>query len=301
MTRREQIAAAVREVVDIFRCPICHQSMQVVDLKSLICSDNHTFDFAKQGYLNMLNRPSNQPYDKILFDARQKIIMESNLYASLHKKVAEIIMEFLGEHRQPTFIFDAGSGEGSHLRRIINACEDKEVTGIGLDLAKEGIIVASRNHRKPNLIWLVGDLANIPLSDQSCHVILNILSPANYKEFKRVLTPEGILVKVIPRGDYFKELREVMYSGREQRAYSNDETISLFKQNFQFVHKYKVNEFKELKQAEMINLIQMSPLSWHAKNEQIDSWINRDFAGITIDLDILIGVTTSYSMNEERK
>src|SRR5699024_3639849 len=90
MTKKEESAKVVSQIVDIFRCPICHRSMKVVDFKSLICSNNHTFDFAKQGYVNMLTRPSNQHYDKNLFEARQKIIMESNLYSSLHKKVSEI-------------------------------------------------------------------------------------------------------------------------------------------------------------------------------------------------------------------
>lgn len=34
----------------------------------------------------------------------------------------------------------------------------------------------------------------------------------------------------------------------------------------------------------------MSPLAWHAKKEQIDSFLNQDSTGITVDLDVLIGV-----------
>src|SRR5699024_10262572 len=71
MTNKEKSAKVVSEIVDIFRCPICHRSMKVVDFKSLICSNNHTFDFAKQGYVNMLTRPSNQHYDKNLFPKLQ--------------------------------------------------------------------------------------------------------------------------------------------------------------------------------------------------------------------------------------
>src|SRR5690625_2473648 len=122
MTNKEKSAKVVSEVVNIFRCPICHQSMKVVDFKSLICSNNHTFDFSKHGYVNMLTRPSNPHYDKKLFEARQKIIMESNLYFSLHKKILEIISNYLDESYNPIVIFDAGCGEGSHLQKIINEC-----------------------------------------------------------------------------------------------------------------------------------------------------------------------------------
>src|SRR5699024_11704479 len=122
-----------------------------------------------------------------LFDAIKNKIIESNYYFTLHKIFSEIIGKNIYEFHYSTIIFDAESGEGSHLQKIINECRDRAITGIGLDIAKEGIIMASKNYHNP--IWLVGDLANIPLTDQSSHVVLNILSPANYMEFKRVLAP----------------------------------------------------------------------------------------------------------------
>ena len=288
MTNKEKSAKTVNEIVNIFRCPLCHQSMKVVDFKSIICSNNHTFDFAKQGYINMLTRPSNQHYDKKLFEARQKIIMESNLYSSLHERLSKVIQEHLGESHESLVMFDAGCGEGSHLQKLLDECCNKKVTGIGLDIAKEGIIMASKEYRHP--IWLVGDLANIPLADQSCHVVLNMLSPANYTEFKRVLTPKGIIVKIVPRRNYLKELRAAVFTDRDKNTYSNEETSSLFQQHFQLVSHFSFSCLKELKRAELLNLIQMSPLTWNAKKEHIDSFLNQDSTEITIDLDVLIGV-----------
>src|SRR5699024_4290048 len=139
-------------------------------------------------------------------------------------------------------------------------------------------------------IWLVGDLANIPLTDQSSHVVLNILSPANYMEFKRVLAPEGIIVKIVPRPNYLKELREVIFTNSDKKAYTNGETISLFNQNFQSGNNFRYRYIKELDQTEIMKLIQMSPLAWNAEKEQIDSFLNLDSTGITLDVDILIGV-----------
>ena len=288
MPNKEQSAEAVSKIVDIFKCPICHQSMKVVALKSLICPNKHTFDFAKHGYINMLTRPSNQQYDKKLFEARQKIIMESNLYSSLHEKISEIIRKHFGLSHCSTIILDAGCGEGSHLQKVVDKCRNEAITGIGLDIAKEGIIMASKHYQNP--IWLVGDLANIPLTNQTCHVVLNMLSPANYIEFKRVLAPGGIIVKIVPRPNYLKELREMLFTNRNKKTYTNDETISLFKQHFHLAERFKFSYFKELNQTEFINLIRMSPLAWNAGKEQIDSFINRGSAGISVDLDILIGV-----------
>ncbi len=285
MTKKEQSARAVKRIVNIFRCPICHLSMKVIGFKSLICSNNHTFDFTRYGYINMLTRPSNLHYDKKLFEARQQIMMEGQLYSALHKKISEIIIDELGGSYNPTVIFDAGSGEGSHLQKIVKACSHHVITGIGLDIAKEGVILASKNY--PSHIWIVGDLANIPLTSQSCHVILNILSPANYKEFKRILATDGIAVKVVPGPNYLKELRNALYTNKN--TYTNDETVSLFKQHFQLTRGLKLHYFKELNQTEFEGLVQMSPLAWNAEKKHIDSFLHQDHVGITIDLDILIG------------
>lgn len=37
----------------MFTCPICKESLQL-NGKSLVCENNHCFDYAKQGYVNLL-------------------------------------------------------------------------------------------------------------------------------------------------------------------------------------------------------------------------------------------------------
>lgn len=66
-------------------------------------------------------------------------------------------------------------------------------------------------------MWFVADLANLPIADQSVAVIMNILSPANYQEFKRVLVDDGLIIKVVPRSDYLAELREAIGKKRRKR------------------------------------------------------------------------------------
>ena len=291
MNNREKSAKMLRGKVDLFRCPICHQTMNVVEAKSLVCVNRHTFDFAKQGYVNMLHRPSPQQYDRELFEARRRIIVEGELYSSLHKEIAVEIGKCMGKHRNATVLFDAGCGEGSHLQILLDECRDRDITGIGLDISKEGIMMASRKYC--DSIWLVGDLANIPLADHSCHIILNILSPANYAEFNRILTNEGIVVKIAPRPQYLKEVREAVFGGTDREKYVNDKTISLFRRNFRLIGGFGFKCLVELMREEIFDLIQMSPLSWSAQKEQIDEFIDRDSIVVTVDLDVLIGAKTA--------
>ncbi len=79
------------------------------------------------------------------------------------------------------------------------------VLGVGLDLAKAGIVSATKQEREA--IWCVADLAAAPFRNRSFDAILNILSPSNYAEFERLLSDDGIVLKVIPKSGYLKELR----------------------------------------------------------------------------------------------
>jgi 23S rRNA (guanine745-N1)-methyltransferase len=288
MTKKIKSAELVSEFVAAFRCPLCKSSMRVVNFKSLICSKNHTFDFTKQGYVNLMTHPSNSHYKKELFEARHKIIMESNLYTSMHETITKVIKEYMDVSLKPFMVVDLGCGEGSHLQRILDECMIPAMTGVGLDISKEGIAMAAK--RYDNQIWLVGDLAKSPLADQSFHVVLNILSPSNYKEFKRILVEDGLVIKVVPRPNYLKELREVLFDNNEKKVYKNDQIVSLFKKHLHLLDVFHLCYTKNLKKADLKNLVQMTPLAWSADKARIDAFINRDSAEITVDLDILVGV-----------
>jgi hypothetical protein len=80
-------------MVSAFQCPSCGGSMREVDVKSLVCTKNHTFDFTKQGYVNMMTRPTYSHYDKELFEARFHTIIESNLFNEMQKTIANVIKE----------------------------------------------------------------------------------------------------------------------------------------------------------------------------------------------------------------
>lgn len=288
MTSKEKSAELVNKFNHVFSCPICHSPMNVVDLSSLKCINNHTFDFAKQGYVNMLTRPSNSHYDKELFSARQKMILDSDLFTLLHKEIAKVIDQYSDVSKLELILLDAGSGEGSHLHRILDECNNRKITGIGIDISKEGIKMAASHYKQS--IWLVADLANSPLANESCHVILNILSPANYEEFKRTLAPDGLLVKVVPRSNYLTEIREALFEDTAKKTYKNDKTTSLFEQHFQLLDERKISYTKELKSSQLLNLARMSPLGWNLDEEELEQrLLHRGISEITIDLDILVG------------
>jgi len=277
----------------MFACPICHKSMKVLESKSLICSNHHTFDFAKQGYINFTSHLVKTKYGKELFEARRKLITDGDFYEPLSQAITKIINEQFVKTNETISILDTGCGEGSHLSNIcdiINSDFFKGVVGIGIDLSKEGIMDASKNYT--NKIWAVSDLANTPFKSKQFDVILNILSPSNYAEFNRLMKSDGVVIKVVPQSGYLKELREHLFTKPEKQNYTNVDTIEKFNKSFQFVDTLRLSYTRSLNKSLIEWLVQMTPLTWTATKERVESFLNKDSAQITVDLEILIGKQT---------
>jgi 23S rRNA (guanine745-N1)-methyltransferase len=290
MTKKIKSVKLVSDFEYIFKCPICNSSMRVFELKSLICSNNHTFDFARQGYINLLTHSVKTKYGKQLFEARRKLIVEGGFFEPLTQAIAEVIKKQVVLKKGTVFILDTGCGEGSHLTNLcnmVNSDPKTTVTGVGIDLSKEGILVASKSYT--NKIWCVADLANTPFKDKQFDVILNILAPSNYAEFNRLLKSDGFVIKVVPQSGYLKELREVLFDQSEKQSYSNVETVDLFNENLHSVNSLRIRYTMNLDNSLIHSLVQMTPLTWTTSEERVKSFSEKNSAEITVDLDVLIG------------
>lgn len=256
----------------IFICPICARQVQVEDSGTIVCTNNHSFDIAKQGYINFMTRPVQSMYAKELFEARHEII-SSGLYDALQTRLAELAV---GVH-----LLDTGCGEGSHLARI--TAKRPGAISVGIDIAKEGILAAAKFY--PGLMWCVGDLAKSPYKKESFDTIFNILSPANYEEFKRVLKPGGKVIKVVPHEGYLKELRQQAFAHSEKESYTNEETVVRFKESFKQVKAERLTYTLPLTQALVPKLLEMTPMGWHIERKN-EIMLNE----ITVDVLLLSGM-----------
>ncbi len=253
---------------DVFQCPKCGSGFSIENA-SLLCENGHNFDISRKGYVNLFGG-SKSIYDRELFDERSRVF-EAGFFNPLLIKISEIMKEASG------VLVDAGSGEGFALDFI---CKKINRTGVGLDLAKEGINLATRF----NQLWFISDIASIPLKDNSAGGIINILSPANYSEFKRVIATSGIILKVFPGNQYLTEIRNHFYKETDKESYSNEATLRIFKEAFSIYHEEDLcYEFKTQDKSILNSIIHMTPL---AKSHNLNQW---DFSPeyITADFKIL--------------
>ncbi|MET3292731.1 UNVERIFIED_CONTAM: 23S rRNA (guanine745-N1)-methyltransferase [Brevibacillus sp. OAP136] len=281
--------------MSIFRCPLCTSSMQLVGGKHLQCSNGHSFDLARHGYVNFLPAPFKSTYDNRLFVARSAVC-DSGFYDVLHAHISELLTgsSFIASGTGSTLMLDAGCGEGSHLARVLATLKEQhgaEIAGVGLDLSKEGIVRASR--RFPELHWCVADLANSPFHDGQFAAILNILSPANYSEFARLLAHDGLLIKVIPESGYLQELRAHFFAQTKRSTYSNERVVNRFCSRFTLLEKQRLQYTMALEGGLIESLVQMTPLAWRAADTDVLRTTALQKLEITIDVSVLVGKATA--------
>ena len=260
----------------LFRCPLCHGVLTSGET-SLRCEKGHDFSISKKGYADFCPGARAGAYDDALFDSRSRFIA-----GGFYGELIENLRKLLDKYAPDGPILDAGCGEGSFMKAI---CPDPTTRPcIGLDLSRPGIQRAARGGG--GWLWAVGDLSRLPLKDGSMAAILNILSPANYPEFGRVLRPGGAVLKVVPGERYLQEVRALVKDRLRSESYSNERVVRLFEERFDLSDSREICSTYRLTSEQAVDLISMTPLTQGIEKEQLNLTA---LDSVTIHLHILTG------------
>lgn len=249
----------------VFCCPHCGQRL-LPQGNSLTCSSRHSFDMAREGYVNLLLKKSDTLYEnRELFFARRKTY-EAGFWNG--------VIDALRPHVQAEHtVLDAGCGEGSLLHALGGS------TQIGLDIARPAVKMAAR--LLPRAAICAGDLCALPLENKSVDVLVNLLTPANYQEFSRVLKQGGILLKGIPGPEHLKEIRSLLTSPAAQSRASSEDAAALLEKKFSLFFRQRVHYAFACDEALAAAVFSMTPLTSHQEAVQVPA------GKITVDVEIL--------------
>ncbi|RSK06888.1 23S rRNA (guanine(745)-N(1))-methyltransferase [Streptococcus mitis] len=262
-----------------FACPICRENLTLLE-SSLKCNNRHSFDLAKFGYVNLAPQiKQSANYDKENFQNRQQI-----LEAGFYQAILDAVSDLLTISKTTTTILDIGCGEGFYSRQLQESHPDK--TFYAFDISKDSVQIAAKSEPNWAVNWFVGDLARLPIKDASMDILLDIFSPANYGEFRRVLSKDGILIKVIPTENHLKEIRQKVQDQLTNKDYSNQEIKNHFQEHFTILSNQTVSLTKTITSDQLQALLSMTPLLFHIDHTKID-W--SQLTEITIEAEILVG------------
>ena len=183
-------------------CPLC-QAPFTQEKTRWICDHGHSFDVAKQGYVNLLpvqHKNSKNPGDTPEAVAARRAFLQGGFYEPLREVLIQKIAAM-----NPDAVLDLGCGEGYYTSGMSAAV--KQV--IGLDIAKPAIQIAAK--RYPNITWLVASGAKLPVASGSLNVVCSFFSPLPVEEMARVLKSDGYVVLATPAPQHLYELRAALF------------------------------------------------------------------------------------------
>lgn len=248
-------------------CPICQSALSAHE-NSLRCIYQHSFDRARQGYINLLpvqHKKSRAPGDNPTMVQARRNFLSAGHYAPLAERFAALMQQ-----RQPQHWLDIGCGEGYYTAHIAKALPHSQ--GYALDISREAVKHACK--RDSTIQWLVASMARLPLANQSCQAIASIFSPLDWQEALRVLAPGGALLRMGPCSDHLQELREQLYD--DVRNYDDSKHLQLIPKGMQHIHSETLRFSLTLSDAQArSDLLAMTPHGWRANAQRREAVIGQ--------------------------
>ncbi len=215
-----------RSGVAALLCPLCAGSFGIdyaatPKPTALVCDSGHSFDIAKQGYVNFLTGSGTRfVADSAAMVAARDEFLAAGHYLPLAQALATTVLA-LTPTDGASLLVDAGTGTGYYLHQLHRSAAQRteaaglaqEPTGpaqasIGLDISKFALRRAARlNPDTVNVVWDVWQ--PLPIAAGTADVVVVVFAPRNPAEFARILTPRGALVVATPLPGHLAEIADV--------------------------------------------------------------------------------------------
>jgi 23S rRNA (guanine745-N1)-methyltransferase len=243
-------------VLELLRCPVCGGQLEEGEA-ALRCQEGHSFDIARQGYVNLVPGPGDSAE---MVEARDAFLAGGH-FARLSTALAD---EAAAAGADGTVV-DIGAGTGHHLARVLDALPD--AAGIAIDSSPAALRRAARAH--PRAAAVGADAwHDMPLRDGAAALILSVFAPRNPTEMARVLRPGGALLAVTPTTRHLFELVGPLglLSVPEDKADRLDEQLG---SHFALDERRSVEQSMFLNREEAAQLVRMGPSAWHVDEQTV--------------------------------
>ncbi len=248
-------------------CPTCYEPLQR-DEGRLLCPAGHSFDLAREGYVNLL--PTNRRLADTVGDSAEMLharrrFLESGMYKPLADRIGLLAAEYLIGYAQdsgtaPTLL-DCGCGEGyygEHVRQHM-AAKPGPLCSFGLDVAKTAVKMAAKKY--PLTQFVAANVnGRIPFADHSINLLLNIFAPRNPAEFARISA--GSLLVAIPAPDHLLTLRHTL-NLLEIEVDKQSKVQAQLQSAFHLIHEELLAFPLVLNSNQLQNLVHMTPNARH--------------------------------------
>ena len=276
------------DLVSVLRCPVCGEGLGLHG-RTAKCGRGHSYDLAKQGYLNLLPSTSTgiEGDTAEMIEARSTFLATDS-YRPIRDALIASTPEDLDLARldrgDGELVVEVGAGTAYYLAGVVAARTGSR--GIALDVSR----YAARRAAKvdPRIGAVVCDAwRELPLRDGVAHVILNVFAPRNAQEMARILAPGGTLLVVTPNQAHLGELVDVLGLVRVDQEKERRLTESL--SGFERSKDETVEVTMRLDHQSIERLVAMTPSARHLDQAE---WAER-IAVLADPAEVTLSVTVS--------
>ena len=242
-----------------YLCPLCQQALLLTD-KSYCCANNHSFDQAKQGYVNLLPvqfKHSKAPGDNKNMVLARRAFLDKGFYQPLVDRMFTLYQQY-GQLDAP--LLDAGCGEGFYSHQ--HKTSSNQVYGV--DIAKETIKIAAKRYQ--NCHFSVGTLSKLSFADNYFAWLTSVYAPILEDEFTRVLSQGGYLLTVTPAQQHLYELKQLIY----RNANEHDVTKTAINELTLITEERLTYSMDFDHSDDVLNLLAMTPFAFKASTALIE-------------------------------
>ena len=268
----------------IWQCPHCSESLELAE-RTWRCANGHSFDCAKEGYVNLLpvnQKRSREPGDYAEMLKARRRFLEAGHYGPLADAIGAQLQSLSAG---PAPVLDVGCGEGWYARRLVeHGWPPAHVFGV--DIAKAGVRLAAK--KQPQAHFAVASSYHLPVAASSVNAVLRVFAPGPAEELRRVLKPGGVLVDVSPGPEHLWSLKSRLYD-HPQRHESPEALQGLApvsELRCEFPLSIKSN-------AHVRDFLAMTPFAWKGRAEAREALEQQET--LTLEADFLLRV---YQKNE---
>lgn len=242
-------------------CPVCEQQLHAGS-GVMRCIKGHSFDIAKEGYVNLLRASKNGDLigdDK--FSARsRRDFLNKGYYAVLQQELCRLFRDKSGN------VLDICCGEGYYTAAL---GQNPNLRVYGFDISREMVRLAAK---RGNGTYFVANMASIPVAEESMDFCTHLFAPFNEAAFARTLRRGGRLFTVVPGRHHLWGLKQALYD----TPYENDEKLPET-QALQLVSVHKVRAEVTLASAEDIQAVfRMTPYYFHTSQKDKDKLADKE-------------------------
>ncbi len=280
-----------------WKCPNCGGAlMPMTDQKPhvLRCARGHSFDVAKQGYVNLLlpqKRGAALPGDSAEMVRARTAFLDGGYYRAFSDGVNRLVCDTANAQKlDKPVILDAGCGEGYYTARLHGALTEEGFTPVcaGFDLSRDAVSHAAKRAKAAGtaetLSFAVASLFEMPVADASANIIINLFAPVADAEFARVLCPGGFLLMAVPAEEHLWGMKQVLY----ETPYKNEVRRDTL-EHFTLTEVRRVTDTITVTDPDHIRaLFAMTPYFWKTSPSDRDRLYAQDKLQTEIAFDLLL-------------